>query len=292
MSEVLAMRDVTKSFGRKTVLRGVDLVLAPGEIVGFVGPNGAGKSTCLRILLGLVRRDGGEVRVLSLDPGHADTAIRARCSYLPGETSLYHGMRGQEFLDFGAGFHARHHADLAAEMLARFALPLQRRIRQYSAGMKQQLALVASLSPDVDLYVLDEPDRALDATTRLFLRDVLRELHARGKSLLLSSHHLSELEVLADRLVFLIDGQCIDEARVRAARASLRRRVRLRLQASATPPEGAVSEPDGSFVVETKEDPLRWLARLDPAAIESAEVGVVRLEDLYRALTDGAGNAP
>ena len=283
----LVVRGLTKSFGDKHVLTGVDLELHAGELVGFVGPNGAGKSTCLRILLGLVYRDSGAVRVTDHDPGQHGTAVRSRCSYLPGETSLYLGMRGREFLDFAWGFYPGRNEALIEEMQDTFGLPLRRKLRHYSAGMKQQLALLASLTVDADLFLLDEPDRALDATTRLFVRDVLRRLSKNGKTLLLSSHHLSEIEALADRLVFLLDGRCVEDSRVAAARDQLRKRVRLRLRPGAELPSGVdrEREPDGTLSVQPPGDPMQWLATLEPQSIESAEIGVVKLEELYRALT-------
>lgn len=291
MTDVVIARGLRKSFASKHVLRGVELTLRRGEIVGFVGPNGAGKSTCLRVLLGLIHRDAGDVRVLDRDPEREGPTLRAHCSYLTGETSLYQHMRGREFLDFALSFYPQQDHARRQRMQEFFGLPLEHKVRHYSAGMKQQLALLACLTPDVDLYVLDEPDRALDATTRLFLRDVLRALHDRGKTLLLSSHHLSELEALAGRLVFLLDGRCVEEDRVEAARNRLRRRVRLRLRPGAALPHDTVAEPDadGSWSIVPDEEPLRWLARFAPADIESAQIGVVRLEELYQALTIEAG---
>ena len=118
----------------------------------------------LRTLIGLVRRDGGEVRVLGLDPRDDSLAIRRRVSYLPGETGVYLQMTGRQFLDFALGFHARRQQDLLDRLLAAFALPLDKKVRSYSAGMKQKLGLCAVLVPDVEVYLLDEPDRALDAS--------------------------------------------------------------------------------------------------------------------------------
>jgi ABC-2 type transport system ATP-binding protein len=286
---VVELRSVHKAFRKKQVLRGVDLVVERGGVLGFVGPNGAGKSTCLRILIGLVPRDQGEARVLGLDPAVASLAIRRRCSYLPGETSLYQHMTGGEFLDFALGFYGRLQADLADRMRAEFDLPLDRRIRAYSAGMKQKLALMAAMIPDVDLYVLDEPDRALDATARLALRELIRGLHGRGKSILLSSHHLAEIEALTDKLAFLVDGRIVPDARVQSAREELRREVRLRLRrANVALPDGVsrrVDEPDGTVRVQTTGDPIDWLQQLDRGNTVAVEVGVTHLERLYQMLT-------
>jgi ABC-2 type transport system ATP-binding protein len=286
----IAIGGLHKRFGDKQVLRGVDLDVRPGELLGLVGPNGAGKSTLLRTLIGIVQRDAGRIDVLGHDPARESLAIRRRLSYLPGEAGVYLQMTGAGFLRFALGFYPRHREPLHAHLLAEFALPLHKKVRSYSAGMKQKLALVATLVPDVDVYVLDEPDRALDASVRFFLRDVLREQKRAGKTIVLSSHHLSEVETLADRLEFLLDGRFVPAARLAAARATLRRRPRVRLCDGAALPPGARelrTEPDGTRVVETDGDPLLWLRTLAPEQVDSAELGVVRLEDLYQLLLQG-----
>ncbi|MBL8748367.1 MAG: ABC transporter ATP-binding protein [Planctomycetes bacterium] len=301
MSEApaVALRGLTKAYGDRTVLRGIDLQVARGEVLGLVGPNGAGKSTLLRTLVGLVARSGGDVSVLGMDPAPNSLEVRHRTSYLPGETGVYLQMTGAQFLAFALGFHRRIDAARRDALLAGFELPLHARVRSYSAGMKQKLALVATLAPDVDLYLLDEPDRALDASVRLFLRDALVALRAAGKTIVLSSHHLAELETLADRLEFLHDGSLIAAQRLADARARLRRWTRVRLRAGAAlPPSTHVErrERDGTLVVETEGDPLVWIRSLPADTFDAVECGTSRLEDLYRVLLyadrDDRGGAP
>ncbi len=289
MTDAIALRAVRKNFGDKVALLQLDLAVPVGAIHGFVGPNGAGKSTGLRILVGLLRRDAGEASVLGLDPNQHALAIRRRTCYLPGETNVYSHLTGDEFLQFALSFYPRQHADLRRELLATWELPLSRKVRTYSAGMKQKLALLATLLPDVELYVLDEPDRALDATARMYLRDVLRRLNQRGKTLLLSSHHLAEVEALASALTFVIDGSTVPSARVDHARAELRHVVRLRPRQQDPPlPDGVrqqTLEPDGTLRLTIDGDALLWLHRVEPSLIDSVEVGATRLEDIYQALT-------
>ncbi|MDA0375178.1 MAG: ABC transporter ATP-binding protein [Planctomycetota bacterium] len=287
MTTPVSARGVARRFGKRQALAGLDLDVGPAEIVGFVGPNGAGKSTFMRILLGLVSRDAGDVRVLDLDPATEDLSIRRRVAYLPGETSVYAGMTGTEFLRFALGFYPRTQ-ELPRRAADLFELPLGRRIREYSAGMKQKLALLATLRPDVELYVLDEPDRALDATARLHLRELLAWLRDAGKAVLLSSHHLAEVDALANRCVFVFAGRRIPEERVSSARAALRHEVRLRVTEAIDLPGGAElveSLPDGTLRVLVDGEPLAWLALLPAHAVLAAEVGATRLEDLYRALS-------
>jgi ABC-2 type transport system ATP-binding protein len=283
----LDLRGLRKAYGGRTVLQGLSLQVAPGELLGLIGPNGAGKSTLLRSLVGLLPRDGGEVSVLGLDPATAALAIRRRCSYLPGEAGVYHQMTGEAFLQFSFGFYERLQTDLQQQLLAGFDLPLRQKVRSYSAGMKQKLALCAALVPDVELYLLDEPDRALDASVRFFLRDVLRLLRQRGKTIVLSSHHLSEVESLADRLEFLLAGQLVPASSVQQARERLRRRVRLQLAPGTSLPHSVqlVEQlPDQVWVVDSEVPPLHWLRELPPDAVLSAELGSTRLEDLYQLL--------
>jgi ABC-2 type transport system ATP-binding protein len=274
-------------FGPREVLRGLDLQVAAGELLGLVGPNGAGKSSLLRTLVGLVPRRRGHVAVLGLDPAHQSLAIRHRACYLPGEAGVYQHLTGAEFLHFAHGCYPRLDRRRDDELRQLFALPLQQKVRGYSAGMKQKLALLATLVPDVELYLLDEPDRALDASVRFQLRDVLRAMQGAGKTIVLSSHHLGELEALADRLEFLLDGTLVAADRLAAARAKLRQRPRIRLSAGAVLPPGATlvhAEADGTLRIETATDPMRWLQQVPAGCIESAEVGIPRLEDLYELL--------
>lgn len=290
---IVRARGIAKNFGDKQALAGLDLELRAGEILGFVGPNGSGKSTCLRILLGIVPRDAGDVTVFGLDPAREALSIRKRTSYLPGETSVYTFMTGAQFLDFALGFFSgrRTLPDVAHEV---FDLPLDRKVRTYSAGMKQKLALLATLLADVDLYVLDEPDRALDATARLRLRELLRSMRADGKTILLSTHHLTEVEALADRVEFLFAGRRVPDEAVARARNVLRREIRLRLARERPLPDGVESaqrDSDGTWRVRVPGDPLAWLARLPGAEVLSAELGQARLEDLYRVLQDDHGSA-
>lgn len=284
----MQIAELVKTFGKNLVLDRVAFQLEAGEVVGFVGPNGAGKSTCMRCLVGLVFPEGGTVRVLGMSPDRSAVEIRRQCCYLPGETSIYRGMSGQEFLEFAVHVYPRRQEDIEQLMVDGFDLPMKRAVRGYSAGMKQKLALMATLIPDVPLYLLDEPDRALDATSRFFLRELLLRLRDRGKTILLSSHHLAEVESVAHRLVFLVGGRIVPDEQVTAARQELRQQIRVRLRDGTPLPPGAdelAREPDGTILLRTANNPFHWLRELDADQIISLELGVTRLEDLYRKLT-------
>ena len=283
------------AFGERTVLHDVTMQVGRGELLGLIGPNGAGKSTWLRTLVGLVPRQRGDVLVLGHDPRTDRLAITRASCYLPGETGVYLQLTGAQFLQFALGFYPHHDAVLRDRLTELFALPLQQKVRSYSAGMKQKLALLATLVPDVDLYLLDEPDRALDASVRFELRSVLLAMKQRGKTIVLSSHHLGEVEALADRLEFLLDGTFVPAERLAAARTALRQRPRVRLRVGAALPAGAHEvhrEPDGTLVVATGGEPMQWLRTAPVGVVESAEIGIPRLEDLYQLLLQQAAQSP
>jgi ABC-2 type transport system ATP-binding protein len=222
-----------------------------------------------------------------LDPTQDGEQVRLRAAYLPGETSVYHQMTGQQFLDFAKSFYPRQRTDMVRDLLDLFALPLHQRVRSYSAGMKQKLALVATLAPEQELYLLDEPDRALDASVRLQLRDVLQRLHKSGCTIVLCSHHLAEIETLADRLEFLLEGRLVPLPIVERARERLQRRMHLRLAPGTPPPVGCTvleTRKDGTMVLETEGDPIALLQRLPQGSLRSVELGVAHLEELYQTL--------
>ncbi|MFT4515815.1 MAG: ABC-2 type transport system ATP-binding protein [Planctomycetota bacterium] len=291
-NELIRIAGLQKSYDQRNVLHDINLSVQKGHLLGLIGPNGAGKSTLLRCLIGLVQRSCGELSLFGHDPAKHSLLIRRRASYLPGETGVYHQMTGARFLKFALGFYPKQSLELKERLLEQFDLPLHKKVRSYSAGMKQKLALIATLVPDVELYLLDEPDRALDASVRFYLRDVLRALKDAGKTIVLSSHHLSEVEALADRLEFLLNGRFVSHERLQRARTHLRRQPRIRLHSGQTLPLGAKlirKELDGMLVVETDHDPMQWLRSLPQNVVESAEVGVDRLEDLYQLLLQDDG---
>ena len=290
MSEPLVTLDqVTVDFGGKLALHEASLVVQPAEIVSFVGPNGSGKSTCLRVMIGLAFRESGKVSVCGMDPRKRAVAIRRRSCYLPGETSLYPMMTGHELLRFAHSGYARRDEELTERMLEAFDLPLDRRVHTYSAGMKQKLALLVALAPDVDLYLLDEPDRNLDGATQAFLRSAVDHLRQRRKTVIFSSHQLAEIGEVADRLIFMSNGRVIEDEQVSATRAELQREVRILLDdPTADLPAGGEligEEADGWIRVRTADSPVAWLASLDPSLVRGVEIGSAKTDLLYRRLT-------
>ncbi|MEV1145275.1 ABC transporter ATP-binding protein [Micromonospora sp. NPDC049799] len=207
---VISIEHLVKTFGAVRALDGLDLRVEAGEVHGFLGPNGAGKSTTIRVLLGLLRRDAGEVRVLDADPWRDAVALHRRLAYVPGDVSLWPNLSGGEAIDlFGAlrGGLDRRRRD---ELLERFVLDPTKKCRAYSKGNRQKVAIVAALATPVELYVLDEPTSGLDPLMEAVFQDEVRQLAHSGATVLLSSHVLAEVEALCDRVSIIREGRTVE----------------------------------------------------------------------------------
>jgi len=200
----LDVRDLTKTFGTVTALRGVSFSVEPGEVFGYLGPNGAGKTTTLRIVLGLVRASTGHVALFGKPP--AAPASRLDLGFTPGDLRLYGDMTGIATLDFFARFRPAQPPILRAQLLAALALDpatLRRRVKFLSHGTRQKLGLIVAMQHDPALLLLDEPSNGLDPLVQRSFRDVVREFAARGRSVLFSSHVLSEAEAVCTRVAIV-----------------------------------------------------------------------------------------
>lgn len=212
MSEpVIETRALRKSFGTVQALDGLDLVAPPGEVTGFLGPNGAGKSTTIRILLGMQRADSGEARVLGMDPWADAVELHRRLAYVPGDVTLWPNLTGGEAIDLLTRLH-RSTADRRrrAELLERFELDPTRRTHTYSKGNRQKVALVAALLTDAELYLFDEPTSGLDPLMMAVFTEEVRALRERGRTVLLSSHILGEVEALCHSVTIIRGGTDVE----------------------------------------------------------------------------------
>ena len=210
MTDAITVRGLVKTFGHVRALDGLDLEVAAGEVHGFLGPNGAGKSTTIRILLGLLRADSGEARLLGGDPWADAVALHRRLAYVPGDVSLWPTLTGGEAIDVLGRLRGGLDPRRRAELLERFQLDPARRSRTYSKGNRQKVALVAALAGDAELLILDEPTSGLDPLMEEVFRDCIREAAAAGRTVLLSSHILSEVEALCDRVSIIRAGRTVD----------------------------------------------------------------------------------
>ena len=202
---------LVKNFGPSTrALDHLDLHVKSGEVHGFLGPNGAGKTTTIRVLLGMLRADDGRVSLLGGDPWRDAVDLHRRLAYVPGEVNLWPNLTGGEVIDLLGDLRGGLDARRRDELLERFQLDPTKKIRAYSKGNRQKVALVSAFCSDVELYLLDEPTSGLDPLMEAVFQDVVQELRDRGRSILLSSHILSEVEALCDRVTIVRAGRAAE----------------------------------------------------------------------------------
>lgn len=210
MTDAIVMENVVKRFGPTTALDRTNLQVRTGEVHGFLGPNGAGKSTTIRVLLGLLRHDSGTVRLLDADPWKDTVGLHRRLAYVPGDVQLWPNLTGGEIIDVFGRLRGGFSEARKNDMCERFALDPRKKARTYSKGNRQKVALVSALVSDVELFLFDEPTSGLDPLMEAEFQEVVRELTGEGRTVLLSSHILAQVESLADRLSIIRDGQTVE----------------------------------------------------------------------------------
>src|SRR4029453_16836670 len=209
MTNAIEVSSLVKTFGRTRALDGLDLSVATGEVHGFLGPNGSGKSTTIRILLGLLRADAGEARLLGGGPGGEAVTLHRRLAYVPGDVNLWPNLTGGEVIDLLGSLRGGLDPARREALLERFDLDPRKKARTYSKGNRQKVALVAALASDAELLVLDEPTSGLDPLMEAQFQACIREERATGRTVLLSSHILAEAEALCDRVSIIRHGRTV-----------------------------------------------------------------------------------
>jgi ABC-2 type transport system ATP-binding protein len=227
-----------KDFGPRTrALDHLDLEVRAGEVHGFLGPNGAGKTTTIRVLLGMLRADAGRVSLLGGDPWRDAVALHRRLAYVPGEVNLWPNLTGGEVIDLLGDLRGGLDEARREALLERFQLDPTKKVRAYSKGNRQKVALVAAFSSDVELYLLDEPTSGLDPLMEAVFQDVVQDLRVAGRSVLLSSHILSEVEALCDRVTIIRAGRAAETGTF----AELRHLTRTTVVVDTAEPLGALT---------------------------------------------------
>jgi ABC-2 type transport system ATP-binding protein len=240
MTNAISVSGLHKSFGRTRALNGLDLTVSTGEVHGFLGPNGAGKSTTIRVLLGLLRADAGTARLLGGDPWRDTATLHRRLAYVPGDVTLWPNLSGGELIDLLGRLRGGLDPKRRASLLERFDLDPTKKGRTYSKGNRQKVALIAALASDVELLILDEPTSGLDPLMEAVFRDCINEERNNGRTVLLSSHILAEVEALCDRVSIIRDGRIVDTGTL----ADLRHLTRTSIKAElAGPPTGLADLP-------------------------------------------------
>jgi ABC-2 type transport system ATP-binding protein len=224
---VIHIQELSKTFGKVRALDGLNLTVHPGEVHGFLGPNGAGKSTTIRILLGLIRATGGRIELFGVDPWQEAGKVHRRLAYVAGDVALWPGLTGGQCLDVLGATHGGVDERRRNDLVERFELDPAKRIRDYSKGNRQKVALVAALAAQADLLILDEPTAGLDPLMEQAFQQCVRERRHDGVSVLLSSHILDEVEALADRVSIIRRGRTVTTGSL----ADLRRHTRTSVHA-------------------------------------------------------------
>ena len=223
---------LTKRYGGMRALDGLDLEVGVGEVHAFLGPNGAGKTTTIRILLGLLRKDGGEVSLLGADPWRNAVELHRRLAYVPGDVTLWPSLTGGEIIDLLGRLRGGINASRRKALAERFDLDTSKRARAYSRGNRQKVALIAALASDAELLLLDEPTAGLDPLMEAAFRDCVIEAQHDGRTILLSSHLLAEAEALSDRVTIIRHGKTVETGTL----AGLRRLTRVSVEAELSAP--------------------------------------------------------
>ncbi|WP_431959157.1 ABC transporter ATP-binding protein [Actinacidiphila sp. bgisy160] len=273
MTKAISVAGLHKSFGHTHALDGLDLTVEEGEVHGFLGPNGAGKSTTIRILLGLLRADRGAARLLGGDPWRDAVELHRRLAYVPGDVTLWRNLSGGEVIDLLGRLRGGLDEARRRQLLERFELDPTKKGRAYSKGNRQKVALVAAFASDVDLLILDEPTSGLDPLMEEVFRECVREERDRGRTVLLSSHILSEVEALCDRVSIIRGGRTVETGSL----GELRHLTRTSVTAELAGPPGGLGRLPGVHDLDVRGSHVRLQVdtdKLDAVLRQLSETGV------------------
>jgi ABC-2 type transport system ATP-binding protein len=292
MEPIIKTEGLTKNYGKFTALNHLDIAVNKGEILGYLGPNGAGKTTTIRLLLGLIKPSEGTVTIFGKDASRDAAQLHKKIAYVPGETNYWPSMTGAETLHFLANIHGSANDDYQAELVKKFDFDPNKKVRSYSKGNRQKIALIAALASKADLLIFDEPTSGLDPVMAKVFRDEVRTAKENGQTVFLSSHMLEEVEELCDRVAVLREGSLVELGTL----DELRHLSALTVEAtfSKTPPD--ISHIKNASNVEitgnrlrcningSVDDLLMSIAKAKPVSFLSRKPS---LEELFLALYDG-----
>jgi ABC-2 type transport system ATP-binding protein len=286
-TEAISISALSKSFGSAKALDGLDLTVAAGEVHGFLGPNGSGKTTTIRVLLGLLRPDSGQVRMLGGDPWRDAVALHRRLAYVPGDVTLWPGITGGEVIDLLGRMRGGLDRRRRDELLERFDLDPRKKARTYSKGNRQKVALVAGLASDAELLLLDEPTSGLDPLMESVFQQCIQEAKLQGRTVLLSSHILAEVEALCDRVSIIRLGRTVESGTL----AELRHLTRTSIAVETAEPLHGLETLPGIHDVVVEDHHARFdvdtaqldtvLRRLVPLGVRSLTSTPPTLEELF-----------
>lgn len=282
---LLKVTNLTKKFGAFTALDGVNLEVKEGEVVGFIGPNGAGKSTTIRVLLGILKATSGDVKIFDKDAWRDAVDIHKRIAYVPGDVNLWPNLTGGEVIDLFVKLNGTANKSRREELIKKFDLDPSKKCRTYSKGNRQKVALIAAFSSNADLYILDEPTSGLDPLMEKVFQECVLEVKRQGKSVLLSSHILSEVEKLCDRITIIRQGSIIESGTL----SELRHLTRTQMLVDTKQPITGLHELPGVNEVEESDQGVAFQVdgeHIDAMIKHISQFGIVKLESAPPTLED------
>lgn len=288
MNNSVEIRGLSKRFGHTKALDGLNLTVSPGHVTGFLGPNGAGKSTTIRVLLGLLRGDGGTVALLGGDPWRDAVALHRRIAYVPGDVTLWPNLTGMQAIDFLCRLRGNG-VDTARrdELIERFELDPHKKARTYSKGNRQKVAIVAAFSCHSELYILDEPTSGLDPLMERAFQQCVSEVAGNGSAVLLSSHILAEVEKLCDNVTIIRSGRTVRSGTLAELRHLMRTKVTARTRSDGralqnTPCVHDFTSSGGAVTFSVDRTDLEFtIEHLADLGIEDLTVAPASLEDMF-----------
>ncbi|MCB5236882.1 MULTISPECIES: ABC transporter ATP-binding protein [Niallia] len=282
---IVKATNLTKKFGSFTALDGVNMEIKEGEVYGFIGPNGAGKSTTIRILLGMLRASQGEAKIFGKDVWSDAVAIHKRISYVPGDVNLWPNLTGGEVIDLFMKMNDHVNPEKREKLIKKFDFDPTKKSRTYSKGNRQKVALIAAFASDADLYILDEPTSGLDPLMEQIFQECVSDAKRAGKSVLLSSHILSEVEKLCDRVGIIRQGKIIETGTLN----ELRHLTRTNLTIKTKEPIVSLNELKGIHNIEEKGSELSFQVdteEMDAVIRYISGFGLLKLESAPPTLED------
>ncbi|OQO74395.1 ABC transporter ATP-binding protein [Enterococcus villorum] len=285
MTEIVKVQGLQKKFGQFQALKDVSFTVNAGEVVGFIGPNGAGKSTTIRTLLGIINRDKGDAQIFGKDVWKDSLAIHKRISYVPGDVALWGSLTGGEIIDLFIKLHGGGNKVKRDYLIKRFELDTKKKAKSYSKGNRQKVSLIAALSVESDLYVLDEPTSGLDPLMEAVFQEEVEKIKKDGKAILLSSHILSEVERLADKVVIIRRGVVVGTGTLDELRHLTRSTVTLRTKGNVEKLATIAGvhdfvQKDGKATFSADNEAMNTIL------IEATKLGVIKIESVPPTLED------
>lgn len=290
---VINIENVTKTFGKFTALDGISMEVQKGEIYGFIGPNGAGKTTTIRILLGIYRATQGRTQIFGLNAWKDAVKIHKKIAYVPGDVNLWGNLSGGEVIDFFLRLGKNYNSKKKNELIERFDLDPTKKCRNYSKGNRQKVALIAAFASEAELYIFDEPTSGLDPLMENVFQECVKEERYRGKSILLSSHILSEVEKLCDKVSIIRKGKIIESGSLKSLRHLTKTNIRIDSDLDLNTAKemnniyNARRDKDSLIFEVDTENIGKIISYLGKFNIKNLEVTPVTLEDLFNHYYEG-----